>query len=272
MGNFNQREYQTVILGALLHDVGKFLHRITGVAEFKGAHQDLGADFVSGINEFAEDGKYKNLNFFSTFIKDDWVYKDKLEQSIRKHHSGYEPWGHIVHKADSYSTKERFEEGEGVTTYPPKGRIVTLQSVFSAVYLNKNLPSETFGYKASMLNSVESFPEEKKSKLEGDETSLLFTQFMNELQRLNFEEPDFEKFYNTLHSIFDKLVINPEKQFFVIPVKTGIQSFQVVTCFLDTRFRGYDDFLRMYQFLKNTSGVFLAILIQKLQMSLFLII
>ncbi len=46
---------------------------------------------------------------------------------------------------------------------------------------------------------------------------------------------------------YDKLVINPEKQFFVIPVKTGIQSFQVVTCFLDTRFRGYDDFLRMYQ-------------------------
>ncbi len=45
----------------------------------------------------------------------------------------------------------------------------------------------------------------------------------------------------------DKLVKNPEKQFFVIPVKTGIQSFQVVTCFLDTRFRGYDDFLRMYQ-------------------------
>jgi len=204
MKESNQKEYNSVILAALLHDVGKLLHRITGVAEFKGAHQDLGADFVSGINEFAEDGKYKNMNFFSKFIKDDWVYKDKLEQSIRKHHSGYEPWGHIVHKADSYSTKERFEEGEGVTTYPPKGHVITLRSIFSTVCLGKDRPSEIFGYKASMLDSVESFPEEKKSKLEGDETSLLFTQFMNELQKLNFEEPDFEKFYNTLHSIFEK--------------------------------------------------------------------
>ena len=46
----------------------------------------------------------------------------------------------------------------------------------------------------------------------------------------------------------DKLLKSPEKQFFVIPVKTGIQSFQVVTCSLDTRFRGYDDFLRMYRY------------------------
>ncbi len=182
---FDIKEYNSVVLAALLHDVGKLLHRITGIAEFKGTHQDLGADFVRGVKEFGENGKYKNLNFFSKFLKDDWVDKDKLDKSIRKHHSGYKPWGWIVHKADSYSTKERFEEGEGVTAYPPKGRVITLRSVFSTVCLGKDRPSEIFGYKASMLDSVESFPEEKKSKLENGETSTLFTQFIDELKMLN---------------------------------------------------------------------------------------
>jgi hypothetical protein len=65
----------------------------------------------------------------------DWVDKDRLEQCIRKHHSGFGYWGWIVHKADSYSTKERFREGEGVTTYPPKGSLTPLKSVFSSLSL-----------------------------------------------------------------------------------------------------------------------------------------
>jgi CRISPR-associated protein Csm1 len=127
MSDFDQKEYNSVVLAALLHDVGKFLHRITGIEEFKGTHARLGADFVTGKNEFSENGKHKELNFFSKQIRDEWVYKDRLEESIIKHHSGKETWGWIVHKADSYSTKERFEEGEGVTTYPPKGRIIPLK-------------------------------------------------------------------------------------------------------------------------------------------------
>ncbi|GBE01938.1 hypothetical protein BMS3Bbin06_02380 [bacterium BMS3Bbin06] len=45
----------------------------------------------------------------------------------------------------------------------------------------------------------------------------------------------------------DELVKSLKKCFFVIPVETGIQSFQIVTRFLDSRFRGNDDFLREYQ-------------------------
>ncbi|MBI3605344.1 MAG: RHS domain-containing protein [Nitrospirae bacterium] len=43
------------------------------------------------------------------------------------------------------------------------------------------------------------------------------------------------------------LVKSLKKQFSVIPVQTGIQFFQVVMCFLDSRFRGNDDFLRGHQ-------------------------
>ena len=48
-------------------------------------------------------------------------------------------------------------------------------------------------------------------------------------------------------SKIDGLVKSLIKCFFVIPVETGIQSFQIVVCSLDACFRGYDDFLRVCQ-------------------------
>jgi CRISPR-associated protein Csm1 len=193
-----------VILGALLHDVGKFLHRITGIKEFKGTHQRLGADFAIGKNEFSAEGKHKELNFFSKQIRDEWVYKDRLEEAIRKHHSGKEIWGWIVHKADSYSTKERFEENEDVTTYPPKGKLVSLKPVFASVDLGKEVQSKIFGYGGNLLDSFHAFPIENKNKLEIGETEHLFDQFTEELRGIKSEESAFDKFFTTIHSIFEK--------------------------------------------------------------------
>ena len=44
--------------------------------------------------------------------------------------------------------------------------------------------------------------------------------------------------------MFDGLVLSQNIAISVIPVETGIQCFQAVTYILDTRFRGYDNFLR----------------------------
>ena len=55
----------------------------------------------------------------------------------------------------------------------------------------------------------------------------------------NIKEDNYE-----LQIIIDKVVKSLKTHIFVIPVKMGIQSFQVVAPPLDTRFRGYDDFLR----------------------------
>ncbi len=47
--------------------------------------------------------------------------------------------------------------------------------------------------------------------------------------------------------IHDELVKSAKQHLSIIPVQTGIQYSQAVTRILDTRFRGYDDFLRMNQ-------------------------
>jgi hypothetical protein len=51
----------------------------------------------------------------------------------------------------------------------------------------------------------------------------------------------------------DGLVITRKRLYLVIPVKTGIQSFQQVIKILDTRLRGYDELLHIHQsWLKNS--------------------
>ncbi|MFH1027811.1 MAG: hypothetical protein V1791_07405, partial [Pseudomonadota bacterium] len=45
MSDFNQKEYQTVILAALMHDVGKMLHRGSN-HDFSGKHFEASAKFV----------------------------------------------------------------------------------------------------------------------------------------------------------------------------------------------------------------------------------
>lgn len=205
MDESQKKDYQTVTLAALLHDIGKFLHRVTGIEEFSGKHQDLGANFVSGKDEFSQNGIHSQLHPFSKMIQDDWVDKDKLEQCIRKHHSGYRYWGWIVHKADSYSTKERFNEEEGVTTYPPKGAMIPLKPAFASVNFGRTVETKVFGYDATQLDSFRSFPKEKKDKLIEEETSPLFSSFIkDELLQIDIKEATFDKFYNTLHSIFEK--------------------------------------------------------------------
>ena len=51
---------------------------------------------------------------------------------------------------------------------------------------------------------------------------------------------------NYLESLNDGLAKKHNLLFSVIPAKAGIQEFQKHTNRLDTRFRGYDDFLRVH--------------------------
>jgi len=53
MKEFNLREYQTVILAALLHDVGKMLQRGSfGSLDTKGQHPQVSAHFVNAFKDF----------------------------------------------------------------------------------------------------------------------------------------------------------------------------------------------------------------------------
>jgi len=50
MNGFDKREYHAVILGALLHDIGKFLHRLSEKT-YRISHQDTSHNFIQKNRE-----------------------------------------------------------------------------------------------------------------------------------------------------------------------------------------------------------------------------
>lgn len=196
-----EQEYQTVILAALLHDVGKVLQRIS--PKLKGGHPQIAADLFFGEGQFSPDGKFSKWNNISRLLKDEWIDKDILKKALKYHHKGSGTAGWIVHKADSYSTKERLQEDERMTTYPPGGPTVPLRSIFNKIKLDEPISKKTYAYKATELNSLSSFPIEEE-KLDRDDIADLAGSMFDEIASIIFTHPDFDRFYNTLYAILEK--------------------------------------------------------------------
>lgn len=206
MTTFERKQYQTIILAGLLHDIGKFMQRVVGENRFAGEHANLGAMFVNGEGPFAQDGSKSELHHFSQQIKTEWVDKDEFAKAIKIHHRGSGICGTIVHKADSYSTKERFEPDQGVKTYPPRGKMTALGSVFTHVKLHSDTPRPAFGYHARILDAFESIPVAGKEKLEAEEADALFMAFATELASLRSNASTFDHFFQSLCSTLEKYV------------------------------------------------------------------
>ncbi len=203
---FDTIEYQTVIMASLLHDIGKFLQRIKEIKKNTTGikHPALGADFVGGTGYFSQKRSNLSWNVFSQTINKEWVDKEKLDKAIRAHHRGTGTFGWIVHKADSYSTKERFRESEKVTTYPPRGRLVPLRSVFASINLTEEKNKKLFAYHPTILDAFKSFPDADLEKLSDEESNTVIEAFITELMDLDPKNSNFEQYYNTLYSIFEK--------------------------------------------------------------------
>ncbi|MFH1096468.1 MAG: type III-A CRISPR-associated protein Cas10/Csm1 [Candidatus Desantisbacteria bacterium] len=153
MEGVNQREYQTVMLGAMLHDVGKLLQRGSfGALDTKGKHPQVSANFVSTFKDF-----------FSKFVD-----FDLLQTLVQKHHEDprlgkdlicknapdkYRALSYLVSRSDNYSSSERGEKAEEYQDF----KSVPLVSIFSCIKLDKALPVK-LKYYAKPLNPEDAFP------------------------------------------------------------------------------------------------------------------
>ncbi len=109
MNERQKREYQTVVLAGLLHDIGKFLNR----ADVRRKHPFFSADYVSS-------GEFKER------LSEHWIDLDLLKILVQRHHEYFkmpdellvqkidDPYtralAYIVSRADSYSSMERIDE------------------------------------------------------------------------------------------------------------------------------------------------------------------
>lgn len=168
MSDFNQREYQTVILAALLHDIGKFYQRALGKG--KGDHQQLGDECFE--NYFAEK--------LSIQLSQDEI--GVIRSAINNHHGYVE----FVTNADGLSAGfDRIALEDDETGDPLKER---LQSVFQKVSLGNHKLENNYRYhlKSVSLDRNNMFPMviPSDTSLKGEYEDL-WKEFVKELSKIS---------------------------------------------------------------------------------------
>lgn len=155
----NQKEYHTVILGALLHDIGKFLQKgdFGHSIRIEGKHPEVSENFVKAFKDYFV--HTTDTDLLCTLVKkhheDSSRYpKDLLVQEAERR---VRPLAYLVSCADNYSASERGPIAETYRGY----KTTPLTCIFSRVQIsNENLvpkPSN-YKYKLNMLNPLTAFP------------------------------------------------------------------------------------------------------------------
>lgn len=156
------KQYNSVILSALLHDIGKFLHR--GGKKYKGTHDEATATFIKNYkNELRNDSLY-DIDLVRVIASHHHMSKEdsaKDEFFFNKSDEEFERiWRliRIVKRADSYSCAER--DIEEPRRKDVGSKRAPLDSIFSIINLdNRQHGNEIFcKYHVSKLHPTSSFP------------------------------------------------------------------------------------------------------------------
>lgn len=161
--NFNQKEYESVLLGALLHDIGKFLQR-TGKGR---THPEIGIEFV---DEFQDIFPYE------------WL--DDLRDAIANHHKpARKEIEKIVKLADWFSSGEREQEPGLVQRNPSETPLI---ATAAKVTLKHKSSERLYGFPLQTLQLDRDviFPKPyEEIKVSSETYSMLWEQFSGDMNK-----------------------------------------------------------------------------------------
>lgn len=193
MDEINRKEYQTVILGALLHDVGKMLQRGNfGTLDTNGKHPQVSSVFVNAFKEFFS--RFVDFGLLQTLVQrhhedsrlgDEFICQNAPEE--------YRALSYLVSRADNYSSSERGDKSEDYQDF----KLTPMLSVFSRIKLNKDL-SDKLRYRLKPLMPAAAFPKKFDKYNDGE--------YNDHLQAFGDEFKDFIQ--NTKHSDFNTMLTN----------------------------------------------------------------
>ncbi|MGA1871279.1 MAG: type III-A CRISPR-associated protein Cas10/Csm1 [bacterium] len=218
LNNDQKKEYQAVILAALLHDIGKFLHRGDGKYEGELKHEKASAKFIEKFYCKLQNNALYDLDLVRLLLqyhnqKDSklTVFKDPYLNNANEEKKE-KIWKLItlVRDGDTYSCAERDLEQDRKKGVGSKR--VPLDSIFSQITLDMHSPKEkNFRYHETLLSPIASFPEEF-DKLNDKEVRDLINDFEKKI-------PDFSLFKN-FNDILNYLLNLLEQYTWAVPSDT----------------------------------------------------
>ena len=191
--NFNQKEYESLLLGSLLHDIGKFLIKPRGRSK---EHPEKAFNYLASYND-----KLQQLGLDVQLIN----------EIVRYHHDkNYEKISDlrtkvlvaIVRESDQGASGERFGEGfqsDAQGYFPLKSIFTNIDLELDKDYTQKikeSQPSEkTYSYPQQELSFDAIFPQEIPLPKESDSLSHIEESYRK--MQSNFKI-DFDKIMNSI--------------------------------------------------------------------------
>lgn len=201
-------EYQTIILAALLHDIGKFWQR-TG-EKLTSEDEKLLGDCCPYSKE-KDNYTHQHVLYSGRFIREYFTKRwEMVENIVLYHHLPQNAIKHyryltkIVTLSDWLSSGERRGREEEETGDPSKEPLV---SIFSRIKITGDIPETYFPLVRLNKDFSHLFPKlNKKEAIRTDSYKTLWSQFENEVKLLDFNTP-FETFINQLLCLLEKYTL-----------------------------------------------------------------
>ncbi len=230
---FDRKEYNAVILAALLHDIGKFLHRRDNQV-YKVSHQETGASFIKEIGDKLRRDQLYDIELIEflvrhhhstlTVARSDAYLKESKTTAERL-------WGllRIVKDADSYSCSERDQDEEERKAFADRHE--PLKPIFLNITLGdaEKAENENDRYHLNCLNPFLTFPDEfgmlKTEEISG---------FVDKFKQNTPDISTYQKFDDVLNKWVDML----QRYTWAVPS--------------DTRYKGPD--VSLYDHLRSSAA------------------
>lgn len=195
------KEYQTIVLAGLLHDIGKFLQRGDFLRSLKvaGKHPAVSAGFIKAWHQVFE--KVADVQLLIELVQRHHETNSfPPELQVQQADPQIRPLAYLVSAADNYSSAERGEQSGEYRDY----KTVPLASVFARLKLNHPTP-EVYHYKLHPLNPVNSFPQPFKA-LDPQQTNKYLNAFGREFAKMadSIKLSDFACLYTHLLSLLQR--------------------------------------------------------------------
>ncbi|MFN3466208.1 MAG: HD domain-containing protein, partial [Candidatus Brocadiales bacterium] len=153
-----QKEYQTVVLGALLHDIGKLLQKgdfgPSGI-KIEGKHPEVSENFIKAFENYF--GECSDVSLLRVLVKRHHENTQQYPEAllVQNAEKGIRPLAYIVSRADNYSSSER-----GLTSEISKGYKTTpLACIFGRLKISGENPDGHYHYRLAPLDPDCAFPE-----------------------------------------------------------------------------------------------------------------